>query len=551
MTDRPDAGQLRLRPGVAVTPLREGLHLRGRTGSLTLEGNRSLPALWQALSARLGSDPGTTAVVPPKVAAALTALTDHLRAHDLVVDPLGDAELPPWPGAVAARPQEAVAALAAAHPTVASADPGGPVARAVARALTRGGGVPTLVTDPALATGQVLVVAGEPPVAVGLQCDPDGGFVTEPAAPERARADLAALAERLREDTGAAPAGTGTVPRALPLLLAGATAQRLLCAVAGLPDPARAADPRLLPGRPAVLVTEARPLRAEHRPWAAGPGTTAAPPANLETALRRIAALGDRRLGVFDAPAPGALPQLPAALVSCRTPDGTLVAGAPRTDLARLAGAVRAAELRWPAAHSGGAVAVVVGADPRHAEGRALRRAALSMPGVGDAGTAPADALLEHPQTRHWTTTLNRQLRREVELTVRQITDGAFLATVEGSRAVEATAADAVTVAAIGALTRLTARTLDLAAVHHSAFSGAAAPLAAAGQQLADWTDEGWTSRWISQLADNETDLQIALSELTGLRTTPWQPGTGAAHPLGDALAGCGFTVLIPTGGRR
>ncbi|KIF05079.1 hypothetical protein PL81_15150, partial [Streptomyces sp. RSD-27] len=39
----------RLRPGVAVTPLRAGLHLRGRGGSVTLEGSAALPALWKLL----------------------------------------------------------------------------------------------------------------------------------------------------------------------------------------------------------------------------------------------------------------------------------------------------------------------------------------------------------------------------------------------------------------------------------------------------------------------------------------------------------------------
>ncbi|MCX4690232.1 hypothetical protein OG401_39100 [Kitasatospora purpeofusca] len=598
MTAEPDAGQPRLRPGVAVTPLREGLHLRGRGTSLTLEGSRALPALWEVLSARLAdapanaTDPGRTGPAAgspepapgppdptaghPKLEAALATVTARLREHGLLVDRFDDAEPPPWPGSVAERPGDAVAAIAAAHPVVVAADPEDGTALAVARALARSGAAPTVRADASLPVGQVLVVAGEPPVAVGLRCDEDGGFVTAPAGPARARADLAALTERLRPDSGR---GHGSsAPRALPLLLAAATAQRLLCAVAGLPDPGDPADnPRLLPGRPAVLIADTRPLRAEHHPWAAGPGPVAAPPEDLDAALRRVAALGDPRLGVFDAPSPGDLPQLPTALVSCRTPDGLLVAGAARTDLARLTGAVRALELRLAAADpgatgateaSGAAPRVTVGAGPVHALGRALRRATLAAPwAAAPVGAAPGLRWHEHPQARHWTTTLARRLGHDPAVTVRRLAGSAVLATVQGSRAVEATAADAVAVAALAALTRLAANDLDPAhglgpardsaparvrvRVHHTAFSGAAAPLAAAGRDLPDWVDEGWTGRWLAGLADREAHLQAALHGLTGLRTTPWQPRGTAAHRLADALAGCGFTVLVPEGDHR
>ncbi|MYT23382.1 hypothetical protein GTW69_24370, partial [Streptomyces sp. SID7760] len=136
---------------------------------------------------------------------------------------------------------------------------------------------------------------------------------------------------------------------AVTALLAGAAAQRLLCAVAGLPDPAGPEeDPRLLPGHPAVLVASARPPHASYRPWVGGPATSTspAPAGDLAGALRRIEALTDPFLGVLDAPLPGGLPQLPAALASCGSVAGPLVAGAPRTDLARLTAVCRAAELR-------------------------------------------------------------------------------------------------------------------------------------------------------------------------------------------------------------
>ncbi|MFE4483138.1 hypothetical protein ACFRQP_41320, partial [Kitasatospora sp. NPDC056789] len=140
MTAEPETHRPRLRPGVAVTPLREGLHLRGRDTSLTLEGSRALPALWQVLAARLGPDAeaagaAADAAVEPKVAAALATVTARLREHGLLVDHPDGERLPPWPGSVADDPGGAVAALAAARPVVAAADPDGPSARAVARAL--------------------------------------------------------------------------------------------------------------------------------------------------------------------------------------------------------------------------------------------------------------------------------------------------------------------------------------------------------------------------------------------------------------------------------
>ncbi|GHF75912.1 hypothetical protein GCM10018790_62310 [Kitasatospora xanthocidica] len=534
-----------LRPGVAVTPLREGLHLRGRGTGLTLEGSRALPELWKLLAARLAPGPeAAEPVTEPKVAAALATVTARLREHDLIVDHPAGARLPDWPGAVADEPGVAAAALAAARPVVAAADPDGPLGRAVAQALAAGGtAAPTVVAEPGLPPGRVVASAGEPPVAVAVQCGTDGGFVTEPADPGRARADATALAARLGSDPG-----TVRAVSALPVLLAAAAAQRLLCAVAGLPDPGEPGDdPRLLGGRPAVLLAEARPPRAEHHPWAAGPGPVAAPPGDLAEALRRVTALGDARLGVLDAPSPGGLPQLPAALVSCGTPTGTLVAGAARTDLARLAAACRSAELHLAAVDGG--TAPVVGADPDHALGRALRRAALAR-AVPTGPALPEAVWREHPQAAHWWETLARCLGRSPELTVRQFTDArVFQAEVEGARALEATPADAVAHAALAALTRLLARSSGLTAAHHTALTGAAAPLAAAGRHPAAWTDEGWTDRWLAELADHEADLRADLGRLTGLRTTPWRPATPAARAFAGALDGCGFTALVPAPG--
>jgi hypothetical protein len=489
---------------------------------------------------------------------------------------------------------------------ITAAHPERPLAQAAARALTRPGATPTLATDGDLPATHVLLSVDR--IAIAVACDPGGGFVTSPTTPAHARADAAAVTARL--SAPADPATTSSVPAladdsalaaplaapttpsgsaitdipptasgqanggfvtsptnhaggsfaarpadpppALVALLAGAAAQRLLCAVAGLPDPADHDAPRLLPGRPAVLLAQARPAQADYHPWVASPSAPgrepdAPPPGNLAEALHRITALADPRLGVLDAPRPGSLPQLPAALVSCRTPVGTVAAGAARTDLARLEAACLAAELQLTADSF---TPIVVGADNDHALGRALRRAALALPADGPepSGTSWHD----HPQARHWWTTLTRC--RPAYLMLRQFgSENAYLAIVRTSdgrllaRSVESTPADAVATAALAALTRVMADDHGLTTAHHAAMTGATAPLAASGVSPAAWEDEGWTGRWLAGLAAREPALRTALHRLTGLRTAPWQ----SAHPLAAALRACGFTLLTTARDQR
>ncbi|MQS16833.1 hypothetical protein F7Q99_32760 [Streptomyces kaniharaensis] len=551
---------------MAATPLREGVHIRGRDSSLTLEGSRALPALWGLLAARLGADPQAAErpeASDPKIGAALATLTDRLREHDLLVEHPDGVELPPWLGAVAGRPSEAAEAIRAAHPVVRAADPGGTLARAVDRALTEAGAVPSFAADDSLPAGRALLTTGSPETAVAVAADAGGGFVTAPAHPVRARSDAEEIAARLAAapDTAAPDTATPDASAALTALLAGAAAQRLLRAVAGLPDPAAPdRDPRLLAGRPAILVARARPLRADHHPWAAGPPlpghpATAPAPEDLAEALRRIAALGDQRLGVLDEPLPGSLPQVPAALVSCRTPAGPLLAGAARTDLARLDAACRSAELHLGAGPftSGAGATPVVGATPEQARGLALRRAALALP-VG--GASPIDtSWRDHPQVRHWWTTLTERLDVKASLTVNQLDadEPVFRVDLQAPglavSTVEATPADAVAFAALAAVAQVTAHQHGLSADVHTTPSGAAAPLATAGVRPAAWEDEGWTNRWLTGIADREPALQHALHRLTGLHTTPWQSARPEPHPVAAALAGCGFTVLATARG--
>ncbi|MEU0008241.1 hypothetical protein ABZ079_29285 [Streptomyces sp. NPDC006314] len=564
-----------------------------------------------------------------RLEAALATLTARLREHGLLVEHPEGTELPLWPGSSSAHPAESVEAIRNARPVVAAPDAEGPLSMSLLRALRSAGASPRAVTDARLPAGWAVVTADAPSgaLALAVSCDVDGGFVTAPGSPHHIRSDAAAIAARLATGTppgavagpavgrpgpaargapltAASPRGPAIAPGAAPRtssgmptgdgrpsptaadgsvspspaqvsLLAGAAAGRLLAAVAGLPDPTADEETSVAAtaGHPAVLVARAAPPEATYRPWAAAPraarlGPDMPPAPDVAEALRRVTALSDPRLGVLDAPLPGALPQLPASLASCLTPAGLLVAGAVRADLARLEAACRAAEL----ALVDGPSAPVVGASPDHARGRALRRAVLDRiepaavsavaeadpvtPGIGN------DDWHRHPQARHWWTVLTRRLGRSAHLAVRQLgAGGAHVAVIRirpgptgagtapgtVSSAVEATAADAVALAALDAVTRVMAAQHAPDHTRHTALSGAAAPLAAAGAEPAGWADEGWTDTWLAGIATREPALHAALHRLTGLCPTPWR-GTGQ-HPLADALRASGFTVLAGPGG--
>ncbi|MFF7636372.1 hypothetical protein ACFZB9_24970 [Kitasatospora sp. NPDC008050] len=566
-----------LRPGLAVTPLRDGLHLRGWRSSVTLEGSRALPALWQLLAQALhtGDHAALTerAPVGSPLRTALNTLIGHLHTHDLLVARSDTAS--PWLRAAAADPAAAAAAIAAARPRVLAADPAGPIAQAAARALRRAGAEPTVAAGPA---GLLLLAQGPAgPTAIAALVTADGGFVTAPGSPEQAAADATALTTRLdlaADDTPSTPI-TPPAPTTLGTfgtLVAAAAAQRLLCAVAGLPDPAHEGeDERVLPDRPAVLVADARPPRADYRTWL-GPRlldperTTPLPaPDTLREALRRAAALGDERVGPLPPALPGALPQLPVALVACAQPEGTLLAAGARTDLARLDAVCRAAELRL----SDGESQVTVGATADHAWSRALRRAATRhAAGARPGEPLPEESWAAHPQARHWWRTLSERIGIQAELTMRQLGTGGHSATVRAAgrplgRAIEATPGDAATFAALGALAHIVSEGLDLTISHFSLPSGASAPLAVAGLEPAGWEDEGWTTGWLAGLAAREATLRAHLrTELHRASApdpapwTPWTPWTPAdtepaAQALLAALHSCGFTVLRTPGAAR
>ncbi|MFE0459265.1 hypothetical protein ACFW1A_08370 [Kitasatospora sp. NPDC058965] len=550
----PDAldglARVRLRPGVAVTPLQGGLHLRGWRSGVTLEGSRALPALWQLLAAALETGDHaalvTRAPAGTPLRAALNTLLGHLRAHDLLVDRAGST--PDWLHAAAARPGAAAAAVAAAHPRILDADPAGPFARAAARALSRAGATPTTVRSPG---GFLLLTAGPGgATAVGAALTGDGGFVTAPGTPAQVAQDARTLTVRLGPPTAA----TATqAPAAQTALLAGAAAHRLLCAVAGLPDPAaEGEDDHVLPGVPAVLVATAAPLRASYRSWLGprrpAPGPAApplAPPDTLAQAMHRLTALTDERLGVLPEPLPpGTLSQLLVARVSCPAPGGTLLAAAARTDLARLDALCRAAELHLGGPQSPG---LAVGATEQHAWGRALRRATATTT-AGE--PLPDRSWTDHPQARYWWHTLTARLHQRAELVVARLAPGVHAATVRlpglpSTGAVEATAGDAAAFAALGAVARTVSA--DLTHRHLALPSGAGAALAVAGLELTSWEDEGWTTGWLAAVADREPALLTALHELTGLRAAPADLPRPDPRGIAGALRTCGYTVLTTT----
>ncbi|WP_051788581.1 hypothetical protein, partial [Streptomyces sp. NRRL S-575] len=502
--------------------------------------------------------------------------------------PQPDPAVARWIDATAAHPDAAAALLATARAEVLTSDPHSRPATAAVRALTAGGVPVTLTPDPDLPPDRILLTVrgAGPDRAVAAGRGGATGYVTAPGSTAQARADAAALEARLTHAThAAADSAVEPQPRRIPgtfaALLAGAAAHRLLCAAARLPDPATEADdPRLLPGIPAVLLADARPARADHHNWL-GPDridadrhVRLAPPTGLAEALRRIAALGEHRLGPLPAPQPGDLPQLPVPLATCTPPAAghattrTLTGGGPRLDLARLELFCRAAELLL------GETAFTVGADPGHARGRALRRTAARRLAAAPHHRPPLDPARwsGHPQLRHWWTTLTGRLAVPARLEVHRAAPHAhaYRAVVRRTpqepgpgcgpgrgpgcgpgpllgEAVEATPGDAAAFAALAAVTAVTAvRTAAAGApgAPPPPSGGAAAPLATAGVPTAAWEDPGWTGGWLADLAGHEEALQDTLHRLYGAGPTTTPPAPARDPGLAGLLRSFGFTVL-------
>ncbi|XVS61035.1 hypothetical protein ACQPYE_22290 [Actinosynnema sp. CA-299493] len=517
MTDeRVDGELLRLRPLVHAGPTDDGLHVRGRATAFTVGGGKGLWTIWQKLVGPLttGVPPERLTVpeqAPPAVAAALGMIIDQLREHDLLVrvPASWDVDGPPehvarWLESVAERPARAWDSLRESTVTVIGS---GAVAEAARRALA--------AILPAVAPVEpgpgLLLVCGAHAVAAG--CAADVGFVVAPGARGDVPADAEAVAHRL---DGAA----GEPPAVLAALVGSAAAHRLVCAVAGLPDPAQVSDaPAPRPVHHPVFVARVDPLRADYHPWLSA--VRPAPPAG-----QTVDVLGDAELGPVPAPETGDLPQVPVKLAA----SGGVVGYGVTEQSARLDAVLRAARRLAP----GNAV---VGADAVHALGLALRTAARALPGT----PVDPDEWQTDPTARRWWKAVVVRFALSAELAVDRLGDGVVRAVVrsgdavvrsgdaggeELSWAIEATAADAVAFAAMAAAGRA-----QVGRWEHAVRSGGSKPVVQTGGSEpvvlsgafpveepyaagVPWTGRGW--HWPHGLREVEGALQRRLAELSG-----------------------------------
>ncbi|MFY1695232.1 hypothetical protein [Solwaraspora sp. WMMA2101] len=590
---QPAAGTVvRLRPVVFATPTGTGVHVRGWSSSFTVSGGTGVWKVWQLLARQLagGLSPQSLArpVRRPEVDRAVRLLLEQLREHDMLVEvPSGwgdrdDPGLPPadlarWLESVAADPAAAWDRLRSTTVTVAGT---GPVAAAATRTLTGTG----LTVDPSGGTGADTVVrAGD--AAVAARCLAETGYVTPVAAPDEVTAHSAAIATRLTRDTDGPAVDGDPVAPALAALVGAAAAHRIVCAVAGLPDPAEEAA--TLPGGepaapgphyPAALVARLDPVRATYHPWLpAARAPLPGGPADIDAVGLRLAALGDPVLGPVPAALPGDLPQLPAMLALA----GPALGVAATADAARID-----ATLRYVEAHLGldgsrpgddpatpaltptptptlsaarSVTAAAVGVDARHATGVALRRLVHAVGHRLDTVEVAEAEWATAPAARRWWKALTRRFGVPARVVAHRLPAGAVhaeIVTDDGplAWAVEADAADAVALAALAATGVAQARAAGVAVPTGPVSLTGAAPTWLPGDpQLAPWTDDTWY--WPAGVIDHEERLQQALraalttggATLTGRPAVPDPADTGPADldpdPVAHALAVTGFVT--------
>jgi hypothetical protein len=537
---------LRLRPVVHATPTPTGVHVRGWASSFTVDGGAGVWKVWQWLAARLAEgvpaeDAAPPRNAPPAVTRAFEALIGQLREHDMLVElpdtwisgeGLPAPEIARWLEAVAADPAAAWKRIRAAHATVVGT---GQVAAAAWRALAAGGirvappvpgeGLVILAGDRHLAAGEV--GAGRVPgnfTAVAGRCGADVGFVVAPGAPTDVLADSRAVTDRLAPDVATES------PQVLAALVGGVAAHRILCAVAGLPDPAEEATTVLgdEPGEhPAVLVARLDPLRAEYHPWLSRRSSVTGPVDGLPAALRRLDVLCDPELGSLAQPLCEDLPQVPASLALA---GGVLGIGT-TADASRLDAALRAAE-------AGFADEVAVGVNARHAHGVALRRAAHAGAAELPSEAVPESEWATDTTARRWWKALTLRFAVPATVRVARLAPDVVHAEIHAGGdllawAVEATAADAVAFAALSATAVLQARAAGVDVADGSVILTGAAP-AWLPENLSGspWTGREW--HWPAGLEPAEEALQAALRHLG--------PAPTAAEE--DHLTAAGFAVV-------
>ncbi|HEX6968549.1 MAG TPA: hypothetical protein VF174_07045 [Micromonosporaceae bacterium] len=552
---------LRLRPVVHASPTADGLHLRGARSSFTATGGPGLWKLWQALSIALAEGRPVRRLIDstaqPNVRAALSALLTQLREHDMLVEvppgwgETGRPDEPPyriarWLESVAPDPVEAWRRIGSTEVAIEGT---GPVAVAAARALTAAGAAPRRGVGPGR---HGLLTAGQ--TAVAAAADPHVGFVTPVGSPTAVRRDAQAIAERVGLTDRAAP-------DVLAALAGGAAAHRLICAVAGLPDPAEdRLAARVTPARglPSAMIARLDPLRAEYHPWLTGDASNEAPRAasgdsrlDLAEALSAVEHLTDPELGVLPAVRLDDLPQVPVALAECQAGADPVCGVGPDAATARLVAVTAAAERAI-----GGVDAdrIAVGADPVHADGVLLRRLIHRYHPLPDGDEVPDQEWATAAPARAWWKALTLRFGVPAVLRVRRLAPDVFHAQANsGNRtlswAVERTAADAAAfcaLAAAGVVQWRTARTatpddglIGQPTRVHAACGALPRSTEVAGQNHRPWQTGVWI--WPAQLADHEAEFQDRLRRL--LRGRIPLPAPVPDEALTRALAAVGFVV--------
>ena len=403
-------------------------------------------------------------------------------------------------------------------------------------------------------------------VAVATGADERVGYVTAPAP----AAETARIAGLIADRLGLDP--TPAVPAPLAGMLGGVAALRLICAVAGLPDPAdastgdtiAAASTVAISAAPWSRVLVARPgkVPAAYHPWLRHGGRAAEAPRSFDDAVRRLGALCDPDLGVLPPPAADRLPQLPLPLTRCglRTTTGTpgdtaagdagggsgvVIGCGPTTTAAMLDAALRAAERLLDPRGTG---RLAVGVDSIQADGVLLRRAAFDLAWRSGATQLDSRGIWpcwsDDPIAHRWWTTLTDRLGVAARCTVRHLAPDVFAAVVDDGVllgwAVEATPGAAAAFATLQATAREQARLAGVTADRRPAVTCGAAlsPSPYGGGTAFPASSPTWPVT-----RTGEARLQRSLCRLVPPGRWPRPTTRRGADGLRDGLRAAGFAV--------
>ncbi|MET8764688.1 hypothetical protein [Lentzea sp. NPDC004782] len=462
---------VRLRPVVQATPTADGLHLRGWSSNCTITGGAALWRVWQRLAPQLTAGvPAAELGVPdgtaPAVRAAVELILAQLREHDMLVSmpaeqsPDGpSAEVADWLASVAPDPVGAWGRLRSAAVVISGSGLPAEMAARAADAV----GLRNSYSDGN--TDELVVSAGAFSVSAG--CGAEVGYVLPVAE------GLVLFNTEVIMHVTARLGVTGEPTGVLAALIGSAAVHRLVCALAGLPDPAT----EFKTSYPMALVARTGPLRATYHPMLTGP--------RHPDPWHTLDALTDPELGEVGPPEFGTLPQVPAKLATC----GDALGIGTTADAARLNATLNALDAD--------------GVDDLHARGTALRRAVRHRTG------RPVRSWTADPTARRWWKALTERFAVPATLRVEQLAPSVHKAEIHhGDRllswAVEATPQDAVAFAALAATGQAQAGRdgtahLNGAAPHH------------AGDHPG-WATRAW--RWPAGVRTTEEAFQQALAAL-------------------------------------